>query len=163
MQWYNKSLHTNKLSKDNLLVNSTVIPRKHMKRTCPCCNAEITFRYFFKHLKNRRKNFFVENEVGLLCPSCKTSIISAERKNKEVTFTMMFSMFPIVIFGFSGEFALTWTWAIKFIFWMSMSFLVFVLALYRIHQKIEYICNDENSDEYNEYEQLTGITKHWKQ
>jgi hypothetical protein len=134
-----------------------------MKRTCPCCNTEITFKYFFKHLKHRRKNFFVENEIGLLCPSCKTSIISAERKNKKVTPAMMASMVPMAIFGFGENFSLSLTWLVEFIFWFSMSFLVFLFALYQIHQKIDYICGDENSDEYNEYEQLSGITKHWKQ
>ena len=134
-----------------------------MKRICPCCNEEITFRYFFKHLKNRRKNFFIENEVGLLCPRCDRSIISAERKNKKVTPIMFASMAPMALFGFNGDFSLSLDYAIKFIFWFSFSFLVFVLALYQIHRKIEYICEDESSDAYNEYEHFAGITKQWKQ
>ena len=134
-----------------------------MKRMCPCCNEEISFRYFFKHLKNRRKNFFTENEVGLLCPSCKTSIISAERKNKKITPVMMTSLIPIAIFGIGGEISFSLAYAIKFIVWFSMSLLIYIIGLYRVHKKIEYICDDDNSDEYNEYEQLTGITKHWRQ
>ena len=121
-----------------------------MRRMCPCCNEEISFRYFFKHLKNRRKNFFTENEIGLLCPSCKTSIISAERKNKKITPAMVASMVPIVIFGLGGEISFSLTYGAEFIFWFSMSFLIYIIVLYLVHQKIEYICSDENSDEYNE-------------
>ena len=121
-----------------------------MRKMCPCCNEKINFRYFYKHLKNRRKNFFTENEVGLLCPSCKTSIISAERKNKKTTHAMLVSMVPIVIFGLGGEISFSLTYGAEFIFWFSMSFFIYIIALYRVHQKIEYICGDENSDKYNE-------------
>jgi len=134
-----------------------------MKRVCPCCNEEITFRYFIKHLKHRRKNFFVENEVGLLCPNCNRSIISAERKNKKVTPIMFTAIVPMALFGFNSDLSLSLDYAVKFIFWFSFSFLVFFLALYQIHRKIEYICDDENSDTYNEYEQLVGMTKYWRQ
>lgn len=119
-------------------------------RKCPCCHEEVTFKYFFKHLKNRRNNFFTENEVGLLCPGCKKSIISAERKNKKTTTAMMVSMAPIAFFGLTGEFSLSLAYAIEFIFFFLLAFLIFLFALYRIHQKIEYICDDESSNAYNE-------------
>ena len=121
------------------------------RRKCPCCQEKISIRYFIKRVLFPKKNIsFTENEKGFTCSECNKPILSAEKKFKLDTFTMSISMIPIAIFGLSDDLSFSQEFVFKFISVFVFSFILFLLGIFRQYYKVDFICNDKSSDEYNQ-------------
>jgi hypothetical protein len=121
------------------------------RRKCPCCQEEISIRYFIKQVLFPKKSIsFTENEKGFTCRECNEPILSAEKKFKLDTFTISISMIPIAIFGLSDDISFSQEFVFKFISVFVFSFILFLLGIFRQYYKVNFICNDKSSDEYNQ-------------
>jgi hypothetical protein len=121
------------------------------KRHCPCCDANLPIKYFFKQMLFAQTHIsFVEKQKGLLCPKCNHSILCAERKKKVLLPTMYFSIAPFGIFGITKSISFSQEYLFNFIGILILSISIFLLGVLKKYYIIEYICDDESSDEYNE-------------
>ncbi len=114
-------------------------------RKCPCCQEEISKKYFLKQILFKQGSFsFTEKEKGITCQKCNKPILSAENKHWLSVSPMFISMIPIVILGLTDDMSF-----IKFIVVFSFSFTIFVVLILKKFNDIDFICNDESSDEFN--------------
>jgi ribosomal protein S27AE len=120
------------------------------KRHCPCCGEAISFKAFVKALFTfRKRNAFVEDEVGVLCPQCKKSIISAERKNRVFIPILAFSLLPFLFMGAAWEAVTAPPYGLCFLGYTLLTLAASPFLLMRTYRQITYLCHDENSDIYN--------------
>lgn len=122
------------------------------QRECPCCSEKISIKYFIKHMLAGKKGFsFVEKEKGFICKNCNAPILSAERKDKSMTYLLGFSLTPMVLFGFNDVEFLSIENLTILLKALSVSFTILLIGVLRKYYTIDFICNDESSDEYNEH------------
>lgn len=115
------------------------------KRKCPCCQEEVSKKYFLKQIFFKSSSFsFTEKEKGITCQKCNNPILSAEKKHWLSMSPMFISLIPIVILGLTDDMSF-----IKFIVVFSFSFAIFVVLILKKFNDIDFICNDESSDEFN--------------
>ena len=121
------------------------------RRECPCCNEEVPIKYFLKHMLAGKKGFsFVEKEKGFVCKKCNNPILSAEKKDKSMKYLLGFSLVPMALFGFNDIAFISMENLINLLKALSVSFTILLVGVFRQYYKIDFICNDESSDEYNE-------------
>ncbi len=121
------------------------------RRKCPCCQEEISIRYFIKRVLFPKKSIsFTENEKGFTCRECNQPIMSAEKRFKLDTFTMSISIIPMAIFGLNDNISFSEEYIIKFISVFVLSFTLFLMGIFRQYYKVNFICNDKSSDAYNQ-------------
>jgi len=121
------------------------------KRKCPCCNSIVPIKYFFKQMLFAQTHIsFVEKEKGLLCSTCKRSILCAERKKKVLLPAMYFSIAPFGVFGMIGNISFLQEYLFNFVVVLFLSVSIFLLGVLKKYYSIEYICDDESSDDYND-------------
>jgi len=121
------------------------------RRECPCCNSIVPIKYFFKQMLFAQTHIsYVEKEKGLLCPTCSRPILCAERKKKVLLPTMYLSIAPFGIFGISESISFSQEYLFNFIVIIFLSFSILLLGVLKKYYSIEYVCDDESSDEYNE-------------
>ncbi len=122
------------------------------KRECPCCNEQIPTKYFIMQMLAGKRGFsFVKKEKGFVCKKCNNTILSAEKKDKLMLPSLYIGMIPFAIFGFSNDTAFTLGFFVNFLVALLISFTLLVLVTYRKYYVIDFACNDQSSDEYNEY------------
>lgn len=120
------------------------------KRKCPCCQEEISKKYFLKQILFKQGSFsFTENEKGIVCLKCNKPILSAEKKHWIPLFPMNISMIPIIVFGLVSDISFSKEYTFKFVLIFSFSFVLFVLLLLKKYNDIDFICDDQSSDEFN--------------
>ena len=114
------------------------------KRECPCCEKEISLKYFF------RQFLVTKSKDGFKCKKCNKRILSADKKVFTIMPFMMVSMMPIFLLGLKGiSFALN-----NILLSISIllgSFILYVLFVYRKYYYIDFICDDENSNKLIKY------------
>ena len=116
-------------------------------RKCPCCQEEISKVYFLKQILFRQNSIsFTEKEKGLECQKCNKPILSAERKQRISQRPMFISMIPIIIVGSMDEVSI-----VNFVVAFAFSFLIFVLLLSKTYRDVDFVCNDESSEEFEYY------------
>ena len=118
-------------------------------KNCPCCNEAISFKAFAKALFNFKKRNFAENEVGVLCPHCKKSIVSAERKNKFFIPLLSFALLPVLLIGLAWEILSEAPYNIYFASYFLLTLVVSFFLLVNTYKRIIFVCADESSDKYN--------------
>ena len=122
------------------------------QRECPCCNEKISRKHFIKHMLAGKRGFsFVEKEKGFVCKNCNTAILSAEKKDKSMTYLLGFSLIPMVLFGFNDVEFFSIENLTTLLKALSVSFTILFIGVLRKYYTIEFFCNDESSDEYNEH------------
>lgn len=101
-------------------------------------------------LRGKRGFSFVGKEVGLQCQICDSEIVSAERKFKIAYDYMYISMLPFLIIGFSRTTFISkeTLMNVALAFFLSVSIQASLLTWK--YFRIEFICDDESSDEYND-------------
>ena len=120
-------------------------------RICPCCSEEISYSLFYKGIiKIHKRNPWIEPEKGLICPYCHRQILSAERKTKLLIPMILVGMAPswIYVFSLDIHYDLQEVFIILCLFGALIP--ISVLWIYRIFQKVDLICDDKNSDNYNQ-------------
>lgn len=118
-------------------------------RNCPCCNEAISFKVFLKALFAFKKRNFAENEAGVLCPYCKKSIVSAERKNRFFIPILGFALLPVLLGGFTWEVLLESTNSVYFASYFLLTIIASFIFLTKAYQNVTFICDDESSEKYN--------------
>jgi len=121
-------------------------------RSCPCCKKKISIKAFLHHMFFATTRIsFTENSKGFLCPKCQQPILCAERKEKILMPLMGISFIPFALFGIGGDISLSLEYGLNAIAVLSLSVSILVSAVIRKYHKIDFICNDKSSDDYNNH------------
>ncbi len=116
-------------------------------RKCPCCQEAVSKVYFLKQILFQQSSIsFTDKEKGLVCQKCNKPILSAEKKQQISLRPMFISMVPMMIVGSMDEVSI-----VNFFIAFAFSFLIFALLLLKTYQNIDFVCNDESSEEFEYY------------
>jgi len=119
-------------------------------RYCPCCTEEISYSSFLKGIvKIHKRNPWIEPEKGFICPKYNKQTLSAERKTILLMPISLVGMIPawIYIFSLNGNYGIQSIFITLLLF--SLLIPIGVLGIYIIYQRVDLICDDTNSDKYN--------------
>ena len=113
------------------------------KRNCPCCQEEISKKYFLKQILIGRGSIsLTEKEKGLVCQKCNRQILSAEKKFLITLTLMLVSMIPMMIFGSTYEFSSPKERIIKLVLVFVVSFMIWVILILKKFDTIEFVCDE---------------------
>ena len=121
-------------------------------RLCPCCNEKISLKVFLHNVFFATTEIsFIENDKGFLCPKCKKPILCAEKKEKQLRALVGIAFVPIGLFAMVGNISLSIEYFLNIIIILSISLLIVITLVIRKYHKIDFICNDKSSDDYNDH------------